>query len=143
MSVENVSAALSAIRHRLAGAAQQTRAVAESLAARQAELARLWHDSTHPAVEAATGQLAAAVERLRDAVQESAAAEQAVAAYQERITGGMPALPAMPTERAHVSVSAQYDYQGGRDPNARRARRRGRTPVRHPGSAVDAACRTR
>lgn len=87
MSVGDVSAALSAIRQRLVGAAQQTHTVADAVAARRDALARLFHGSSNPRVAAVLGRLDAAAQRLREAAQESAAAERAVGNYQQAISG--------------------------------------------------------
>lgn len=87
MSVGDVSAALSAIRHRLLGAAQQTHAVADAVTARRNGLARLFHGSSNPRVAALLESLHAAAQRLREAAQESTAAERAVDNYQQTIIG--------------------------------------------------------
>lgn len=87
MSVGEVSAALTATRQQLTGAAQQVLAIAETLTGRRSGLARLLQGSQNPRVAAVLGRLDAAVARLGEAAQQTAAAETAVAVYQAHLTG--------------------------------------------------------
>ena len=87
MAVGEVSAALSAIRQRLAAAAQQTRTVADRLVAQRDGLTRLLHGSSHPRLGAAWSQLDAAVQRLRETAQDLDVGNAAIGDYVVTITG--------------------------------------------------------
>lgn len=113
MSVGDVSAALSAIRQRLADAAQQTHAVVDTVTARRDGLARLFHGSSNPRVAAILGRLDAAAQRLRAAGVDVTAGDAAIGAYVAAITAGSSASPAAPAGTASappgVLAGAQYD----------------------------------
>lgn len=131
MSVGEISAALSAIHQRLAGAAQQTHAVADTLTAGRDRLARLFHGSSNPRVAAILGRLDVAAQHLREAASETTAGDVAIGAYAAAITASSSVSPEVPPEMGRGSVSTP----GADSPDVDSATD---TPVpRRPGARFD------
>lgn len=81
MSIDEVSAALSAIRQHLETTAERAHGVSEGLAAQHETLARTLSGASNPLTAQALGRLRLATQRAREGARQVSAAAQAVALY--------------------------------------------------------------